>query len=148
MGTRLPYLCLYVANALVSVTGVIYGWMRYVVKPEDPWAVANHPAQPHLQHLHILSAPLLVMVLGWFWAAHAQRHWSTNTHEGRLSGIYAWMTILPMVLSGYLIQVSVSELWRTVWVGVHLATSALWLMALATHWLMHRAAAKKTAIAH
>jgi hypothetical protein len=144
---RLPYHLFHAANTLVSVTGLVYGWMRYFVTPADPWAVANHPAQPHVQHLHILGAPLLVMVLGWFWAEHAWRRWAAGSREGLWSGLFAWMAILPMVVSGYLIQVAVGEVWRSIWVGVHLVTSGLWLAAIAVHWLVHRAAARRKAAA-
>ena len=143
-GQRLPYYLFHSANAVVSLTGLVYGWMRYFVTPDDPWAVAHHPAQPHIQHLHILAAPLLILVLGWFWVEHAKRHWTSGTREGRLSGVYAWLTILPMILSGYLIQVSVGEMWRNIWVVVHLVTSALWVVAMATHWVVHRTAKAET----
>ena len=34
--------------------------MRYFARSEDPFAIANHPWQPTLQHAHVLVAPLLV----------------------------------------------------------------------------------------
>ena len=42
-------------------------------------------------------------------------------------------TLLPMVVSGYLIQTTVGEGWRTAWIAVHLAASALWLAGYAGH---------------
>ena len=54
----------HVAAALVGGTGLVYGWMRYFAESDDPFAIANHPWQPHFQHLHVLTAPLLVFACG------------------------------------------------------------------------------------
>ena len=43
-----------------------------------------------------------------------------------------------MVLSGYFLQTAVDETWRQVWLVVHLAGSALWLLAYAGHQLRPR----------
>jgi hypothetical protein len=40
---------------------------------------------------------------------------------------------VPMIASGYLLQVTVEESWRTVWIGVHIVTSGLWLVAFIAH---------------
>ncbi|MBS1152453.1 MAG: hypothetical protein H6Q89_4151, partial [Myxococcaceae bacterium] len=39
----------------------------------------------------------------------------------------------PMVASGYLLQVSVEPLWRTIFLWTHLATSALWVLGYVIH---------------
>ena len=54
---------LHLANLAVSGTGLVYAWMRYLAEPVDEWAIVNHPWQPHTQHLHILTAPLLVFAV-------------------------------------------------------------------------------------
>jgi len=38
-----------------------------------------------------------------------------------------------MVVSGYLLQVSVDPAWRTVWEVAHLVSSAMWVVVLAVH---------------
>ena len=58
--TRLEAWFLHVATILVGGGGLVYAWMRYFVRPDDPFAVVNHPWQPDVQHLHVLAAPLLV----------------------------------------------------------------------------------------
>jgi hypothetical protein len=60
------------ANLLVGGTGLVYGWFRYFVTSDDPYAVVNHPAQPLWHHLHLWTAPLLVFAFGHF-SLHSSR---------------------------------------------------------------------------
>lgn len=126
------------SNALVVGTGLIYAWMRYFCEPTDPFSVVNHPLQPQFQHLHILTAPLLVLMVGVFWHAHAMWRWQSDTQEGRRSGLTAWVATVPMIASGYLIQTAVSPLWQTTWIAVHLTTSAIWIVGSIVHIITHR----------
>ena len=52
--TRLEAWFLHVATILVGGGGLVYAWMRYFVRPDDPFAVVNHPWQPavHSQDRH------------------------------------------------------------------------------------------------
>lgn len=122
-----------ISNVLVGGTGVVYGVMKYLMESTDEWAVVNHPWQPHMQHLHILAAPLLVFVGGLFATNHVIEKIRGNKKRGRLSGIILGLQFVPMVFSGYLIQVSVSESWRSTWIWVHIVTAALWIIMAVTH---------------
>ena len=135
--TRTQAWALYIANALAGGTGIVYGVMRYALRSDDPFAVVNHPWQPHAQHLHVLLSPALVLVLGLLLIAHGWPYWRAGAREGRWSGLLLGLTGLPMVFSGYLIQVTVSPSWRTAWITLHLLASALWVLALAAHALTH-----------
>ncbi len=44
--------------------------MKFLMESADEWAVVNHPWQPHVQHLHVLAAPLLVFACGLLWKNH------------------------------------------------------------------------------
>jgi hypothetical protein len=123
----------YVANLLVGGTGVVYAVMRYLLKPADEWAVVNHPWQPHLQHLHVLTAPLLVFACGLIWHRHVVGNLRRGELRGRPSSPGLLLTLVPMVLSGYLIQTTVAESWRQVWIVVHLVSSVAWILAFAGH---------------
>ena len=70
--TRLEAWFLHVATILVGGGGLVYAWMRYFVRPDDPFAVVNHPWQPDVQHLHVVAAPLLVFALGLIWQSHVR----------------------------------------------------------------------------
>lgn len=124
---------LHVSNLLVGGTGLVYAWMLYLVKPADPYAVVNHPLQPQVQHLHVLTAPLLVFGAGLIWQGHVLNHWRRGIRPRRRSGLaLAWL-LAPMIVSGYLLQTAVDDRWRKVWLGVHLAAAGLWVLGYLTH---------------
>jgi undecaprenyl pyrophosphate phosphatase UppP len=129
----------HVATILVGGTGLVYAWMRYLLPPVDPYAVVNHPLEPAVQHLHVLAAPLLVFVAGQIWYRHAWMHWRRGVRQRRRSGIGLALTLVPMVVSGYLIQTTVDDPWRTAWIAVHLTASAVWLLGYITHLASKRA---------
>lgn len=140
---------MHLASALVGGTGLVYGWMLYLVHPADPYAVVNHPWQPHVQHLHILVAPLLVFAAGLIWQRHIWPHWRNGVRKGKKTGLSLALTLVPMVISGYLIQTAVDESWRKAWVAVHLVASGLWLAGYLAHqtpgvwaWLRRRGLAR------
>jgi len=122
----------HLANLAVSGTGLVYAWMRYLAEPADEWAVVNHPWQPHLQHLHVLFAPLLVFAMGLIWSAHVVGKMK-NGPANRSAGIGLTALFLPMAASGYLLQVSVDPGWRLTWMLVHVVASVLWMVAFVVH---------------
>lgn len=124
---------LHLSNLLVGGTGLIYAWMLYFLRPEDPYAVVNHAWQPQTQHLHVLVAPLLVFGVGVIWRSHVWAHWKLRVRRGFASGVTLGLTLLPMVASGYLIQTAVDDTWRKIWVGVHLVSSGLWAVGYLAH---------------
>ena len=124
----------YSSNVLVGGTGVLYGAMRYFMEPADEWAVVNHPWQPHLQHLHVVLAPLLVFACGLIWRRHVVNHWKHESHLRRSGPALAAM-LIPMIASGYMLQVAVSPGWRRAWVVVHVASSCVWMLAFVVHFV-------------
>lgn len=138
--TRFEAWLLHLSSALVGGTGLAYAWMRYLATPVDPFAVVGHPWQPAVQHLHVLVAPLAVLALGALLRAHAWTALRLGVREGRRSGLVLLGTVLPMIASGYLLQVTGDPAWRQAWVAVHLVTSGLWLTGHAAHaWRARRA---------
>lgn len=130
---------MHIANAVVAVTGLVYAWMLYFVVPDPAtFSVVNHPWQPTVQHAHVLAAPFLVFAIGVFWWSHALRHYSKGMREGLRSGLSMMGLAMPMVVSGYALQVSIEEFWRTLWTALHVSTSLLWIGAFIVHWLVHR----------
>jgi len=120
------------ANLLVGGSGLAYGWMLYLV-PEDPFSMANHPLQPEVQALHILSAPLLVLGLGLIWRNHVWLRFRRKYPFRRKTGITLMLLALPMVGSGYLLQVTADELWHLVWIWIHGLSSSLWILIYLVH---------------
>jgi hypothetical protein len=129
---------LHVSNLLVGGTGLVYAWMRFLAEPADEFALVNHPLQPTFQHLHVLTAPLLVFALGLVWSRHVAPRLQSGQRARRRTGLGLVLLALPMVASGYLLQTAAEEAWRSVWLIVHLSTSGLWLGAYALHLVARR----------
>lgn len=127
---------MHLSTLLVGGTGLVYAWMVYLAEPSDPYAVVRHPWQPVVQHLHILAAPLLVFVAGQIWRRHVWASWRLGIRSRRRSGVSLALSLVPMIASGYLIQVTVEESWRSIWSWVHLATSLLWIFGYLVHQLV------------
>lgn len=134
--SRTDALLVHLATLLVGGTGLVYGWMLYFAESSDPFSVVNHPWQPAVQHLHVWTAPLLVFVVGLIWRAHVWKHFRRGVQPRRRTGITLLLTAAPMVVSGYLLQTAVEPTWRSIWVGVHLTTSGLWLLSHLLHYLL------------
>ena len=126
----------HVSNALVAGTGVVYAWMLYLLTPEDAFALVNHPWQPELQSLHILFAPLLVFAVGFSWQNHVWMRLRFGFPHKRRTGLAMLALFLPMVGSGYGLQVAVDDSFRTAWLWTHLVSSGLWVLVYIVHRLL------------
>jgi len=127
---------LHFSNLTVGGTGLAYGYMRYFAVPQDPFSVVNHPWQPDTQHLHILLAPILVFACGWIWKNHVWNRVRSGFKKHRKSGWMLIATLVPMVFSGYLVQVSVQDGTRLFWAWVHGISSCVWLLFAIIHPLL------------
>lgn len=136
--TRLEIWFLHLTTALAGGTGLAYAILRYFVKAHDAFGVVNHPLEPVVQHLHILLTPLMVFAVGVIWRRHVWASWRSGQTARRRSGIGLALILAPMVVSGYLIQVVVTEGWRAAWVATHVALSLVWLVAYGLHWVTLR----------
>jgi len=121
-----------VANLVVGLTGLVYAWMCYLVRPADEWAVVNHAWQPQMQHLHVLTAPLLIFAVGVILSGHILGK-LRNGRRAKISGTSLMTLFLPMVASGYLLQVAVDPWWRQLSVVVHVGASLLWIAVFLLH---------------
>jgi len=124
---------LWTSTAVVGVSGTVYGAMKYLLRSEDPYAVVHHPWQPFFLKLHVLSAPVLVFAVGAVFTRHVIPHWRSGGGNGRRSGIGTAATLLPMIVSGYLIQTTTSSSWVFRVAVLHMAASALYLAGVLVH---------------
>ncbi len=136
--TRTERWLLWIATLLVGASGLALGSMKYLMRTDDPYAVVNHPLQPLALKLHVLSAPLLVFALGLVYRKHIWSHWVSAQPRGRGSGVTAWLTLLPMILSGYWIQVATDRGWLRWIVGTHLVFGGAYLVGFVLHQLRVR----------
>src|SRR2546423_14993428 len=97
------------------------------MKSDDPFAVVNHPWQPHMLTAHVLLGPIAVFAFGWTFAVHtlpSLRRGAPN----RASGIWTIVLIVLMVASGYLVQVSTEDATRHAFAVAHWITSGLFVV--------------------
>lgn len=118
-----------------GVTGVVYGWMRYLLEPVDEFAVVHHPAEPLWKDLHVLLVPLLVFACALVWRAHVWARIRSGFRERRRTGIVLAALFPPMVASGYLLQAGLGASLRELWVWTHGLTAACWISTYGVHQL-------------
>ncbi len=108
-------------------------WTQHLGGSSDPWALVNHPLEPWLLKIHILVAPVFVFAVGLITIRHVLMHIRARIRRGRLSGLAMVWLMIPMVGSGYLIQVVSTEGWLTGLAIAHIVTGAIFLLAIAAH---------------
>lgn len=128
---------LHATIAGVTLSGVVFAWMKYFMKPRDEFAVVNHPLQPHMLTAHVLIAPLAVFAFGWTFANHI---WPAfvNHAPNRASGIAAMLLIVPMALSGYFMQVTTGDALRHGYAVAHWITTGVFVVAYVVHLIPRR----------
>lgn len=127
--------CVHLSALLVGGTGLVYAWMRYLCAPADEWSLVNHPWEPDVKTWHLLTAPLLVFAVGLVWRAHVWVRLRSGSRPRRRTGVALALAFLPMVLSGYLLQVAVDENWRTIWIWTHAVFGIGWAPIYLIHQL-------------
>lgn len=139
--SRLQLVWLHLSVALTAITGIIFAVMKYFLKSDDDFAVANHPWQPHMLAAHVVLAPAALFILGWVFANHMLPKYLFGDGRNVKSGVAQMALILPMALSAYLLQVSTNETMREVMAWAHWITSAAFLLAYLIHLVIGRSIA-------
>lgn len=114
------------------LSGACLAAVKYLVSSEDPFAAYNHPAQPWLLNAHILIGPALIFVLGGLFATHVTRQLG-NSGSGRRSGLMLIGSTAAMVVSGYLLQVGSTELFRAPLAWAHGLSGGWFVTSLVVH---------------
>jgi hypothetical protein len=138
--TRLQH----ISNVLAITSGLLFAIAKYFPSvfpgsaPVDEYSRAGSPWEPILHNAHILVVPLLLFACGVIWKSHIVPKWrsvlgSHHTVRKKWSGLSLLFVAIPMIATGYLIQVSVNEQLRYAFVVIHLATSAVWSLAYLKH---------------
>ena len=131
--TRFERILLIGSSVLTALTGTLYGVMKYLLVSSDPFAVINHPWQPLLLKLHIVTAPVMVFAVGMVFRRHVIDRWRSGSARGRRSGVIITGLFSPMVVTGYLIQVVTGSALLEGLVWSHLITAAAFLAGLGMH---------------
>ncbi|HHN73742.1 MAG TPA: hypothetical protein ENK10_00790 [Acidobacteria bacterium] len=125
-----PWSSLVILTLVTLVTGLAYGWMRYLLEPPDPFTAFGHPWQPWMLDIHVLAAPALLFVLGWVWGAHRPAGERTGAHRGGW-----WLLGLVVVMAGsaYLREVIAGQAPRVVLSWIHGLSSIGFTLLLVYH---------------
>jgi hypothetical protein len=121
-----------ISVALMAITGVAFAVMKYWMKSDDPFAVVNHPWQPHALSAHMLFGPLAVFAFGWTFASHILPALVKGA-PNRASGIWTIVLIVLMVASGYLMQVTTGDAIRKAFAVAHWISSGLFVVGYVAH---------------
>ena len=139
--SRLQLFWLHLSFALTAITGIVFALMKYLMTSDDEFAVANHPWQPHMLALHVVVAPALLFILGWVFSNHMLPKYRFGDGRNVKSGVAQMALIIPMALSGYLLQVSTHDGLREAMTWAHWITSAVFLLAYLVHLVIGRSIA-------
>ena len=131
--SRGQVLYLHVCVALTALTGIVFAFMKYFMKPQDDFSVVNHPLQPYMLSSHVVVAPLLVFGFGWMFSNHIWPKFRFGEPRNRMSGLWSMTAIVPMTLSAYLLQVSTAEATRKAMAAAHWITSGLFVIVYVAH---------------
>jgi hypothetical protein len=137
--SRVTLVLLHAALAALTLSGVVFAWMKYAMHTDDPFAVANHPWQPAMLALHVLAAPVAVFGLGWLTSAHVWPRLRSREPPGRASGLLLAALGAPMILSAYVLQTAVSESLRTGARVTHWVASGAFALGYVAHVWIRRA---------
>ena len=128
---------------VVLITGAAYGWMKYFVVSEDPFAVVNHPWQMPMLNLHLVASPLFVLVFGIILNSHVMKKLRATRLPNRRTAYTSPSTFAAMVLSGYLLQVTSNEQWLQALVVLHVASGAVFAVAYGIHLMVSAQLARR-----
>ena len=122
----------------MAVSGLAYGWLKYLHQRMGEFGPEPYRAQAWCHHAHVFAGPFLLFSLGMMVKGHALPHFRAETRAGRGSGLGVGLVLAPMILSGYGIQIVVDPAWRTGLAWLHGPFSILFLLAYAAHRLHRR----------
>lgn len=131
--TRFEKWSVWVTSLLTVLTGAAYFVTKYLLTSQDPYTVINHPLQPYLLKAHILVSPLLLFALGLVAVRHVWRHYRSGVRWSRKSGITAAVSVIPMVATGYLIQVFTHAGWVQAMALSHVGFGFLYGVGVGVH---------------
>ena len=140
MMSRAQVVYLQLCVLITALTGIIFAVMKYALQSSDPFAVVNHPLQPFMLSAHVVVAPLLVFGFGWVFTNHIWPGFTSGIARKRKSGLWSMGAIVPMVLSGYLLQVATADATRQAMAIAHWISSALFVLAYVIHLVTKKAA--------
>lgn len=132
--SRFERILLHVSIVLAAASGIVYVVMRDLVPRTDPFSILGHPWQPHVLAAHVLVAPFFVFALGLIAREHIlERVRNGRSTSGRRSGVVTILLALPMIVSGYGVQVVTAPVLRRGLGIAHLASGLAFALLYGVH---------------
>jgi hypothetical protein len=128
---RLEKWSVWISLCLTSGSGVGLLWTKYLVAANDPWAAINHPLQPWFLKIHIVTSPFLIFALGLVTSRHILPR--LRSRRRGWSGVVLLLVVVPLVITGYLIQTVIEPGWLRVLAVAHIGLGLLYAMGYAVH---------------
>lgn len=129
---------LWITSILVVGTGAGLFGVKYLMSPTQPWAVINHPIQPWLLKAHIMVSPFMILAVGMITLRHIWHHYLSDQGRGRHTGVTTALVTVPMIATGYLIQVTTSMGWVRAFAVAHIVLGTVYALGLSAHQLVIR----------
>jgi hypothetical protein len=126
-----------ISSSMLFVTGLILFGMIYIFQTFDEFGVVVNPAQPAMQVIHLVFAPLFVFAVGAIFHTHILSGLRKNG-TGMRSGLVMSVLLFVMILSGYAVQLVSSSQLRTALSLMHTVSGVLWAGFLVAHVLGER----------
>lgn len=102
------------------------------MKVETEYGLRPHYLQTYLQAAHIVLSPLLIFVFGMLLKEHIVKMYR-NAFYKRKSGILLVLTMIIMIISGYLVQVIYAQDPKLVTAYIHIGVSTIFFLTYVTH---------------
>lgn len=122
------------ANMINIFIGIVYGVFRYTVKVDGPFGPTPHSWQPFFQYAHILAVPWLVFAVGVIWTSHIQKKIDNDSPKRWMSGYLLIITFFIMTISGYFLQMPITNNNRLITIFIHGFIAALWTLSYLVHY--------------
>jgi hypothetical protein len=122
-------------TAVTAVTGLAYAFMRYLMVSDDPFSAHAHPLQPWALSVHVMTVPVLVFAVGWFWGWHVIPK-LRGERTARSSGLALLALVVLMTISGYALQVVSTDVVRSVLGWTHGLSGSGFAVLLTGHALL------------
>jgi len=130
--TKNQYRFVHFTSYLTIFHGILYWLVKEFFQVETDYGLRPHSSQTYIQAAHILLSPLLVISFGLLWQNHIILYFSKKTKKLK-TGITLTLSLVILILSGYLIQVIYNDLGKVVVTWVHLILSLLYLLSYLIH---------------
>ena len=128
------YTFVHFTSYLTILHGIGYWWVKEFMQIESPYGMRPHFLQTYFQAVHIVLSPLLIFSFGMLWNQHIVVFLKVSNRKF-FSGLTITISLILVILSGYLIQVLYQQCLKRIAIWVHLIFSALYTLGYVIHHL-------------